>query len=297
MAPRLSKFRLSISGLIASGLRKLSPRRGVEYCLAIIGFIIIVIIISMALLAPFIAPYDPIKRVGGLLESPNAMFIMGTDGLGRDIFSRIIHGSRIVVYITLVSVALSFLIGVPLGLLSGYVGGKLDSLLSLIMDSLYAFPGLILAIALAAMLGPGIGNIATAIAVVYIPTYFRMVRGHVLSLKESLFIEAARAVGAKDRTIIFRYIFPNVIPSLPTILSLNTADAVLTEAALSFLGLGIPAPTPDWGFDLKMGHAYLASKIWWPSTFPGLMIILLTLGFSLFGEGLNEILSPELRGR
>jgi len=289
--------RLSISRLIVSRLRKLSPRRGIEYCFTLIGFMIIALIISMALLAPFIAPYDPIKRVGELLESPNTRFIMGTDGIGRDIFSRIIYGSQIVMYITLLSMTLSFMCGVPLGLLSGYVGGKPDSLLSLVMDSLYAFPGLILAIALAVMLGPGVVSMAISLTVVYIPTYFRMIRGHVLSLKESLFVEAAKAVGAKNRTMIFKYIFPNVIPSLPIILSLNAADAVLTAAALSFLGLGIPAPTPDWGFDLKMGHGYLASKIWWPSTFPGLMIVLLTLGFSLFGEGLNEILSPRLRER
>jgi len=297
MTPKLASSRLSVSRLIASRLRKLSPRRGIEYCFTLIGFIIVVIIVLMALLAPFIAPYDPIKRVGGLLESPNIKFVMGTDGLGRDILSRIIHGSQIVMCVTLLSMALSFLIGVPLGLLSGYVGGKLDSILCLLMDSLYAFPGLILAIALAVMLGPGIGNMAASLTVVYIPTYFRMIRGHVLSLKESLFIEAARAIGSKGKTMIFKYVFPNVIPSLPIILSLNAADAVLTEAALSFLGLGMTAPTPDWGFDLKMGHGYLASKIWWPSTFPGLMVILLTLGFSLFGEGLNEILSPELRGR
>jgi len=289
--------RLSISRLIVSRLRKLSPRRGIEYCFTLIGFMIIALIVSMALLAPFIAPYDPIKKVGELLESPNTRFIMGTDGIGRDIFSRIIYGSQIVMYITLLSMTLSFMCGVPLGLLSGYVSGKPDSLLSLIMDSLYAFPGLILAIALAVMLGPGVVSMAISLTVVYIPTYFRMIRGHVLSLKESLFVEAAKAVGAKNRTMIFKYIFPNVIPSLPIILSLNAADAVLTAAALSFLGLGIPAPTPDWGFDLKMGHGYLASRIWWPSTFPGLMIVLLTLGFSLFGEGLNEILSPRLRER
>lgn len=288
---------MSISRQIASGLRKLSPRRGIEYCFTIIGFMIITTIISMALLPSFIAPYDPIKKIGGLLVSPNRRFIMGTDGLGRDIFSRIIYGSRIVMSVTLLSMTLSFMCGVPIGLLSGYVGGKLDSVLSLIMDSLYAFPGLVLAIALAVMLGPGVVNLAIAITVIYIPTYFRMIRGHVLSLKETPFIEAARAIGAKGGTIIFRYIFPNVIPSIPVILSLNAADAVLTEAALSFLGLGIPAPTPDWGFDLKMGHAYLASRIWWPSTFPGLMVILLTLGFSLFGEGINEILNPKLRRR
>lgn len=283
----------SVSRLIVSKLKGLYPTRGAEY-FAIIGFLIIFSIILMAILAPLIAPYNPIKKTGELLESPNRKFILGTDGLGRDILSRIIYGARIALCVTFLAVSFSLSCGVLLGLLSGYIGGKPDSIFSLVMDAIYSFPGLILAIVLAAMLGPGIVNTAVAIAVIYTPTYFRIVRGLVLSLKESLFVEAARATGAKDRTIVFKYIFPNVLSSVPIILSLNAADAVLTLAALSFLGLGLPAPTPDWGFDLKAGHAYLASRIWWPSTFPGLMIVLLTLGFSLFGEGINEMLNPEL---
>lgn len=288
---------LSLSRFIASGLRKLSPRRGIEYVLTLIGLIIIASFIFMAVFAPFISPYDPIKPSKDMLQSPNFKFLMGTDSLGRDILTRIIYGTRIVLYITFLSMSLALLCGVPLGLISGYIGGKLDSVFSLFMDSVYSFPGLILAIALAIMLGPGEIPMATSLTVVYIPTYFRMVRGQVLSVRESLFIESAKAIGAKNRTIIFRYVFPNVIPSIPIILSLNAADAVLTAAALSFLGLGITAPTPDWGFDLKNGYPYLTSRIWWPSTFPGLMIVLLTLGFSLFGEGISEILNPKLRGR
>jgi len=288
------EIKYSPSKFIVSKLKSICPRKGTEY-FALIGFIIILSIILMAIFAPFIAPYNPIKKVGGILEEPNKRFILGTDGLGRDIFSRIIFGARTAISVTFLAVSISLSFGVLLGLLSGYIGGKFDSIFSLVMDAIYSFPGLILAIVLSAMLGPGILNTAIAIAVIYTPTYFRMVRGLVLSLKESLFVEAARAIGAKDRTIVFKYIFPNVISSVPIVLSLNAADAVLTLAALSFLGLGLPAPTPDWGFDLKAGHAYLASKIWWPSTFPGLMIVILTLGFSLLGEGINEILTPELR--
>jgi peptide/nickel transport system permease protein len=288
---------LSISRFIASGLRKLSPRKGIEHVLTLLGLIIIASFIFMAIFASFISPYDPIKPSKDMLQSPNANYLMGTDSLGRDILTRIIYGTRIVLYITLLSMSLALVCGVPLGLISGYIGGKLDSVFSLFMDSVYSFPGLILAIALAIMLGPGEISMAISLTVVYIPTYFRMVRAQVLSVRESLFIESAKAIGAKDRTIISRYVFPNVIPSLPIILSLNAADAVLTAAALSFLGLGITAPTPDWGFDLKNGYAYLTSKIWWPSIFPGLMIVLLTLGFSLFGEGISEILNPKLRGR
>lgn len=284
----------SVSRLIASRIRGFFPGRGAEY-FAVVGFSIIIFIILIAIFAPFISPYNPIKKVGNLLETPGPKFILGTDGLGRDILSRLIFGARTAVLVTFLAISFSLSCGVFLGLISGYIGGKFDSILSLVMDAVYSFPGLILAIVLAAMLGPGIINTAIAIAVIYTPTYFRMVRGSVLSLKESLFVEAARGIGAKDRTIVFKYIFPNVLSSIPIVLSLNAADAVLTLAALSFLGLGLPAPTPDWGFDLKAGHAYLASKIWWPSTFPGLMIVLLTLGFSLFGEGINEILNPELR--
>ncbi len=284
----------SLSKHIVSGIRAIFPRRTAEY-FALIGLILILSIIVMAIFAPLIAPYNPIKKVGDILERPSNKFILGTDGLGRDILSRIIFGARTAILVTFLAISISLSVGVFLGLLSGYIGGKFDSVFSLIMDAVYSFPGLILAIVLTAMLGPGIVNTAIAIAVIYTPTYFRMVRGLVLSLKESLFVEAARAIGARDRTIVFKYIFPNVISSVPIVLSLNAADAVLTLAALSFLGLGLPAPTPDWGFDLKAGHAYLAAKIWWPSTFPGLMIVILTLGFSLLGEGINELLNPELR--
>jgi peptide/nickel transport system permease protein len=290
--------KLSFPRFVASKLRKFSPRKGVEYAFTFAGLVIIMIFVFIALFASIIAPYDPNKiGVGELYESPNFKFLMGTDGFGRDILSRIFYGSRTVLLITLFSMALSSLCGVLLGLLSGYVGGKFDTLLSLVMDSLYALPGLILAIALAVMLGQGIIPVTASLTVVYIPIYFRMIRGEVLSLKENLFIEAARAIGAKDKTIIFKYIFPNVIPSLPIVLSLNAADAVLTLAALSFLGLGLPADIPDWGVDLRMGYGELTSRIWWTGTFPGLMIVLLTLGFSLFGEGLTEILNPRLTRR
>jgi len=286
--------RLSFFRVIGSGLNKLSPRRGVEYVFTFAGLVMIMIFILMAIFAPMIAGYDPNKtKAGELYESPSIRFLMGTDRLGRDILSRVIHGTRTVLLVTLLSMVLSSLCGVILGLISGYVGAKFDVVLSLFMDSLYAFPGLILAIALAVMLGQGIMPVTVSLTVVYIPIYFRMMRGEVLSLKENLFIEAARAIGARDRTIIFKYVFPNVIRSVPIVLSLNAADAVLTLAALSFLGLGLPADIPDWGFDLRMGYGDLTSKIWWPGAFPGLMIVLLTLGFSLLGEGLAETLNPR----
>jgi peptide/nickel transport system permease protein len=221
-------------------------------------------------------------------------FIMGTDNLGRDVFSRILHGADVVLKVAFLSAIFSALIGVPLGLLSGFIGGRLDRLVSLIMDSIYSFPGLILAIAMAAMLGPGVLNMAIAISVVYVPTYFRVVRGQTLSVKEELYVEAARSLGARAASILRLYVFPNVIPSIVVIFSMNIADAILTEAGLSFLGLGIDPSRPDWGYDLSKGKAFLPGGYWWIITFPGMMIALVALGFALLGEGLNEILNPRL---
>ncbi|MBC7250191.1 MAG: ABC transporter permease subunit [Anaerolineae bacterium] len=234
---------------------------------------------------------DELKIVG---QPFGGRFIMGTDNLGRDVFSRIIHGADTVLKVALLSAIFSALVGVPLGLLSGFIGGYLDRTLSLIMDSVYSFPGLILAIAMAAMLGPGVLNMAVAISVVYVPTYFRVVRGQTLSVKEELYVEAARSLGATAATILRLYVFPNVIPSIVVVFSMNIADAILTEAGLSFLGLGIDPSKPDWGYDLSKGKAFLPGGYWWIITFPGLMIALVALGFALLGEGLNEILNPRL---
>jgi len=171
---------------------------GSEFYITVIGCIIILAIIIITVFAPFIAPNNPIKFVGETFSPPSSEFFMGTDNLGRDVFSRVIYGARVVLSIALLSSIFSAIVGVPLGLLSGFIGGKIDRILSLIMDSIYSFPGLILAIAMAALLGPGIINISTAIAFVYIPTYFRMSRGHTLSVKEELYIEAAKSLGAKS---------------------------------------------------------------------------------------------------
>jgi peptide/nickel transport system permease protein len=221
-------------------------------------------------------------------------FIMGTDNLGRDVFSRILHGADVVLKVAFLSAIFSALVGIPLGLLSGFIGGRWDRVISLIMDSIYSFPGLILALAMAAMLGPGVLNMAVAISVVYVPTYFRVVRGQTLSVKEELYVEAARSLGARAATILRLYVFPNVIPSIVVVFSMNIADAIITEAGLSFLGLGIDPSMPDWGYDLSKGRAFLPGGYWWIITFPGMMIALVTLGFSLLGEGLNEILNPRL---
>jgi peptide/nickel transport system permease protein len=221
-------------------------------------------------------------------------YLLGTDNLGRDILSRLIWGARTVLGVAFLSALISSVFGISLGLISGFASGPLDRVLSLTMDSLYAFPGLLLAIAMATMLGPGLTNVAVAISVIYIPTFFRVVRGQVLSIKEELYVEAARSLGAKSITILTRYIFPNVIPSVVVVFSLNIADAILTEAGLSFIGLGLPPDIPDWGYDLSKGHSFLVAGHWWMITFPGILISLVAMGFSLLGEGLSEILNPRL---
>ena len=223
-------------------------------------------------------------------------FILGTNDIGQDVLSRLLWGTRIALIIGFSSSILSLIIGVPLGLLAGFAGGAFDRLLSLLMDSLYAFPGLILAIAITAVLGPSILNIIVAISVLYIPTYYRIVRGQTLSVKEEVYIEAAKSIGARSREILQRYIFPNVIPSVAIIFSVNVADAILTGAGLSFLGLGLPPTLADWGIDVARGQRFIQTA-WWMITFPGLAIMLIVLTFTLFGEGLSEIFNPKLRDR
>ena len=223
-------------------------------------------------------------------------FLLGTNEIGQDVFSRLIWGAQVALLIGFSASIVALFIGVPLGLFASFVGGSLDRYLSLLMDSLYAFPGLILAIAITAILGPSVFNIIVAIAVVYIPTYYRIVRGQTFSVKEEIYVEAARSIGARGTEILRRYIFPNVIPSVAIIFSVNVADAILTGAGLSFLGLGLPPTIADWGIDLARGQRFIQSA-WWLITFPGLAIMLVVLAFTLMGEGLMEIFNPKLRDR
>lgn len=251
------------------------------------------VVASPEMVEDILGQYPEIEIASPLRPGGDKGFVMGTNQIGQDIFSRIIWGTRIALIVGITSAVVALVLGVPLGLFSGFVGGWIDRVLTLVMDSLYSFPGLILAIAITAVLGPGIGNIIVAIAVLYVPTYFRIVRGQTLAVKEELYVEAARSLGASARTILIKYIFPNVIPSVVIIFSVNVADAILTEAGLSFLGLGLPPDTPDWGIDLARGQDYLR-RAWWLITFPGAMVSLVTLAFSMFGESLAEILNPRL---
>jgi len=240
-----------------------------------------------------ISNYQTLVKIDELRSSKAKSFILGTNQIGQDILSRIIWGTRIALIVGLISAVISLIIGVPLGLFSGFIGGPVDRILTLVMDSLYTFPGLILAISIAAVLGAGIGNIIVAIAVLYVPTYFRIVRGQTLTVKNELYVKAAESLGTRPLAILIKYIFPNVLPSVVIIFSVNVADAILTEAGLSFIGLGLPPDTPDWGIDLARGQDYLR-RAWWLITFPGAMVSTVTLAFSMLGESLSEILNPRL---
>ncbi|OGS45539.1 MAG: hypothetical protein A3K66_07075 [Euryarchaeota archaeon RBG_16_67_27] len=221
--------------------------------------------------------------------------VMGTDPLGRDVFSRVLHGTRTSLAIMAIGVFFAISVGFPLGLFSGYRGGNLDKLLVLIMDSLYSFPGLLFAGLIAVLLGKGVLNIGLAVTVIYIPLYFRVTRSQVLSAREELYVEAARAIGAPPARIMFRYIALNVLVAIPVIFSISAADAILTAAGLSYLGLGVEAPTADWGLDLSAAADVIDNGIWWSSFFPGLVIVILTIGLSFLGEGLNDIINPVLK--
>jgi peptide/nickel transport system permease protein len=262
--------------------------------MVIVGIAIVLGLVIMTAISPFIVPHDPILYHGPLRSPPSLEFPMGTTDLGQDMLSRVLMGGSIMLQVAALSVLICFFIGVPMGLFSSYVGGNFDKTVSLVIDAVYAFPGLVLAIAIAAVLGPGVINMALSIAVVYIPSYFRIVRSQVLTIKELTYVEAARSVGAKWYTVLYRYVFPNVVPSIVTVLTVNFADAVLTAAGLTFIGLGVSVDVPDWGYDLTNGRKLISSRAWWVITFPGIMIILLALGFTFIGEGLSELLNPKL---
>jgi peptide/nickel transport system permease protein len=297
--PEIRAAKYSPAGLAAGLIRRFSAaakRYRIEWWILVAGVIVIAAIVTMTLFPHLFTHFKPEDmNAGPQMKPPSAAHLMGTDNLGRDVWSRIVYGAQTILGVAIAASLASALIGIPLGLISGFSGGFGDKVISLIMDSVYSFQGLILAIAFAAMLGPGVINITVAVAVVYVPTYFRLVRGQTLSIKQELYVEAAHAIGARRPTVLAKYIFPNVIATVVVVFSLNIADAIMTEAALSYIGLGLPAGIPDWGMDLSMGKKFLPSGVWWMITYPGLMIMLLALGFTMLGEGLSEILNPRLQ--
>jgi peptide/nickel transport system permease protein len=227
---------------------------------------------------------------------------MGTTVQSTDVLARIVWGTQTELEVVVLALVFGLAVGVPLGLISGYFGGPLDRVLVLLMDALFAFPYLLLAIVIAFLLsdsvGKGVFSAAIAITVVYVPQYFRVVRNHVISVREEPYVEAARALGAKPSTVLRRYVFFNVVQNVPVIATLNAADAILTLAALGFLGYGIqPTDAAEWGYDIQRAVSDASSGIWWTGLFPGLAIVLLVTGLTLLGEGLNETINPVLRRR
>lgn len=261
---------------------------------ALAGLAVITLFIVVAFAAPLLAPYDPTAASSQTLKPPTGTHVMGTDILGRDIFSRVIWGSRISLAVGLVSVLIGASIGIVLGLVSGYYGGKADAMISMAMDILLAFPGILLALSIIAVLGPNLQNVMIAVGLSAVPVYTRLVRGSVLSAREAAYIEASRVVGCRNHTIMFRHLLPNVVAPVIVLSTLSIASAILTAAGLSFLGLGTRPPTPEWGAMVSDGRQYLRTA-WWVSTWPGLVIMLTVLAINQLGDGLRDALDPRLR--
>lgn len=267
---------------------------------AIFGLIMVLCVVVGGILAPILSPHDPIfqdveKRLLPPMGQAGAdpEFLLGTDQLGRDIVSRLIYGARISLVVSISAVAFSAVVGTLVGLLSGFYGGKVDNICMRVADVQLAFPFILLAIAIIAVLGPNLQNIIIVMAITGWVIYARIVRAEVLSLREKEYITAVKALGGSNGRIIFKHLLPNVIPSCIVIITLELARMIIMEAALSFLGLGIQPPTPTWGGMLADGRVYLATS-WWLATFPGIVIMLVVLGINLLGNWLRDILDPRL---
>ena len=264
--------------------------------LVLAGLVMVVGLIFVAALAGLIAPYDPIaNNVRAALQPPSSYYYFGTDRFGRDVFSRVVHGSRLSLMVAIVSVTISALVGVTLGLISGYYRGWTDNVIGRIMDVFFSFPALLLAIGVAAMLGPGLNNAIIAIAVVYSPVFGRVVRGPVLVERGKEYVEAARVIGGSSPRILLRHVFPNVLSPLTVQATITLSQAILLEAYLSFLGLGTQPPFPSWGTMLQEGRSFLETAPWM-SIFPGVAIMLTVLAFNLLGDGIRDVLDPRSRG-
>jgi peptide/nickel transport system permease protein len=286
-----------------------SRRRGVTFRRLVrspggmLGLVLVVLVVLVAILAPALSPHDPAKQnivyrlkppfwdEEGSMEHP-----LGTDSVGRDILSRVIYGSRISIFVGLVATAASALLGVSLGLIAGYLGGTIDSVISRVGDVQQAIPFLVLAIAVAAMLGPGLFNLILVLVITTWVTFFRVVRGEVLSVREEQYVLGAQSIGASNLRIILRYILPNVAASIIVIATLLVANMIIFEASLSFLGLGVPSSIPTWGRIVADGREYIADE-WWIAFFPGLAILITVMGVNLLGDWLREDLDPKRRNR
>jgi peptide/nickel transport system permease protein len=270
-------------------------KRLIKGTLALLGLVIFLVVILVSLLAPWISPYDPnATNTAQLIKPPSAAHWMGTDELGRDVFSRIIAGTRISLVVGVIAVFIALASGSLLGLIAGYWRGYIDNVIMSVMDAIWAFPTLILALAITAALGPSLTNVTIAIGLVFTPGFARLVRGMVLTVREREYIQSARSIGLNDREIIGRYIWPNITPTIIVQASLNAAQAIIAEASLSFLGLGIQPPAASWGSMLKAGYPYLEMAAWL-SIFPGLAILVTVLGLNFLGDGLRDAMDIKIR--
>ena len=270
--------------------RRFSRNKG-----ALFGLFVLFLIVFASIFAEVLSPYDPVAQDFMLLmQPPSAQHWLGTDSLGRDILSRMIYGSRIALIVGILAVLLAMAVGVTLGLIAGYYGGLVDSIIMRIMDGLFAFPILILAIALMAIMGLGLVNIIIAVAVGMIAPFARVTRGDVLAIRGEIYVEAAQLLGLNHFTIIFRHVLPNVLAPIIVQGALRVSGAIITEAGLSFLGLGIPPPTPVWGSMISEGRQFIIMAPW-ISTFPGIALMIAVVGLNLLGDGLRDTFDPRLK--
>lgn len=273
-------------------LREFRRNRG-----ALLGVLIFAVLVGLAVFAPYVSRYDPIEPDYSVrFAPPSAQHWFGTDRNGRDILSRVIHGGRISLRVGLISVTIAAVFGTLLGLISGFYGRWVDQLLMRLMDFVLAMPGILLAITIVFALGPSLNNVMIAVGIAAMPQYARVVRASVLSAKQLPYVEAARAVGVRDLPVMARHILPNVFTPVLVLATLGLGSAILSVAALSFLGLGAAPPTPEWGLLISDGRGVLR-RAWWVATFPGLAIMVTVLAVNLIGDGLRDALDPRLRGQ
>lgn len=294
-------------GVLKLLARPFTETVGLARWMLVIGVVITTVFVVCAVFAPWLAPYGFAQSATDGVRfpkagAPSADHWFGTDRLFFDVFSRVVWGARTAIEVVLLSILFCVVTGVPLGLISGYFGGWPDRILVLVMDAIFAFPSFLLAIVfsflLTGLFGGSVLAVALSLTAIYIPQYFRVVRNTTVSAKEATYVEAARAIGASDGVIMRRYLFGNVVQSVPVLATLNAADAILTLAGLGFLGLGIQSTdAAEWGHDLNRALADAGAGIWWTGLYPGLAIVLLVTGLTLVGEGLNETLNPTLRRR
>jgi peptide/nickel transport system permease protein len=274
---------------------KLVVRRLWKNKAAVLGFFVVVFLVMFCVLAPQIAPYSPLKlNIPERLQPPSLNHLLGTDQFGRDILSRLLYGGRLSLGVGIISVVLGLVPGVILGLASGFLRGNVDAVIMRGVDIMMALPSILLALLIVTVLGPGLTNTMIAVGIGGIPSMIRLVRGKVLSIRETEYIEAARSIGANDWRIMIRHILPNCAAPIIVVATLRLPSAIIMAASLSFIGLGAQAPTPEWGAMLASGRHFLTTS-WWICTFPGLAIFLAVLGLNMFGDGLRDALDPKLK--